>query len=276
MRTLVFALATLMSAPVWAGPYLIDPAGGVSLFFSDPDNGVRPVARPLGFAANFFNEAVTGVHPAVNGELAWTGAQGATTGYGPADAFGLPTAVVRRIAPAWDNLLMLVDDSVIEKRANTGGSVYYSVTWTVHKFGETSASPPSMEFQSVIFGATQTVRGFTFLADDIAFSYKTLSSPQGGFLTLGLQEGTGSNRVAFADGTFPLPFGVYDQVGDIPILATSDKFILFRRNVADGSYTSSIESVTAAVPEPASAALFALGAMALAIRVRQRRCAPAA
>jgi hypothetical protein len=109
MRSTIVALSLLFAAalPALADPYLIDPTGGTSLVFTDNDDGVRPVARPLGISFTLFSESLTGVHPAVNGGLFWTGAQGSTTGNGNPDTGGLPAGSVRRIAPLWDDLLMI-------------------------------------------------------------------------------------------------------------------------------------------------------------------------
>jgi hypothetical protein len=280
MRSAIVALSLslLCALPALADPYLIDPTGGTPLAFTDNDNGTRPVARPLGFTFNFFNESLTGLHPGVNGALAWTGAQGSTTGNGGFDTGGLPVGTVRRIAPFWDDLLLLDPtnggtDSILEKRANTGGSIYYSVTWSVHKFGQTTAVGPTMEFQTVLFGGAQSVRGFSFLADDIAFSYKTLASPQGGFATAGLQEGSGTNRVAVPPAaTGADAFGRYTSSSSIPIHNTTNQFILFRRNSGTGDYTVTLETLTsAAVPEPGSLALLGLGGALLALRFRRPR-----
>jgi hypothetical protein len=276
MRSVVVALSSLfalsLTLPALADPFLIDPTGGTLLAFTDNDNGVRPVARPLGISFTYFNEAITGVHPAVNGSLAWTGAQGSTTGNGNADTGGLPVGSVRRIAPLWDDLLLLDTanggtDTIRERRDN---STFYSVTWSVHKAGQTTAVPASMEFQTVLFGATTTVRGFNFQPDDIAFSYRTISTPQGGAATIGLQEGTGSNRVAVPPATLGGDStGRFTSLSALPIHNTTDQFVLFRRQ-SDGSYAVTLQSLVA-VPEPGTIALLALTALPGIALLRRRR-----
>ena len=230
-------LAGMLAAKPANADLLIDPTGGTSLIFSDPDNSVR-AARPLGFTGQFFGLDKTTVDISTNGNLNFTG----NTSF----ADGIFPRSTARIAPLWDDLTLNDSGSVttpgtIVEKISAG--VYYSVTW-VNVFRSTSLNPSKIDtFQAVWFGAAATISGFTFQKNDIVFAYKmvnadfdTAGSP-GGSATVGVNKGT-DNAAAILPGSAN---GAIIAATKNLLPLAAGQFVLFRDNGA-GGYTASIQS----------------------------------
>ncbi len=224
--TALFAAA--LTAPRAAADLVIDPTGGTSLVFSDPDNSAR--TRPLGFTAQFFGLDKTTVDISTNGNLNF----GLNTSFADG-AFPRSTA---RIAPLWDDLTLNSTGTIVEK-ASPG--VYYSVTWE-NVFRTTSLNPSKIDtFQAVWFGASATVGGFTFQKNDIAFSYQMVNADfDSGAATVGINKGS-SNAAAVLPGTTD---GVITAATKNLLPITGPQFVLFRSDGL-GGYVASIQTTAA-------------------------------
>ena len=233
--------ATAQTPPAAPANYLIDPTGGSKLVYTDPDNGTRPTARALGFSFPFFAETLTGVFPAVNGCIAWNASNAAV---GTFDTGVFPVGSVRRIAPLWDDLALVgTTDSITEKKS----AGIYSLTYLLHKKGQTGSLPPGMDFQVNLFGAETTIGTFKFLSGDIAFCYQAVAPPLGGTCIIGLNAGDGAKFAVPIATLGGQPTGVFSNLSKLPLYTTTKQFILFRRS-ATGTYTATVESVTAPPP----------------------------
>ena len=229
---LLFGCCALLAATAQAPParadLLIDPTGGTSLVFSDPDNSVR--TRPLGFTGQFFGLDKATVDISTNGNLNFTGNTSFADG-----TFPRPTA---RIAPLWDDLTLNTTGTIVEK---TSPGVYYSVTWE-NVFRTTSLNPAKIDtFQAVWFGAGTTVGGFAFQKNDIAFSYQMVNADfDGGAATVGVNKGS-DGAAAILPGSAS---GVITSATKNLLPITGPQFVLFRPDGA-GGYIASTQTTAA-------------------------------
>ena len=232
--------------------YLINPTGGTLLFTADITHiNEVSVGRSLGFTGNFFGNPVSTVDVSTNGNLNFDG---------DSDLFNMPlpdASDTARISSLWTPLTLNADDgsSIIEKQ---DPGVYYSVTWDNLETFPNSTGRQS--FQITWFGAAATIQGFSFLPDDIAFSYQSVGAPfepdssnDLGSATIGLDAGDGTNFVPLP-GT---PDGLITDASLLPI--NSNSFLLFRPD-GQGSYTPSIQQLNASsVPESSTMISFSIG-----------------
>jgi hypothetical protein len=193
-----------------AAGLVIDSTGGTVLSFSNTDDAVV-AGRSLGFAGSFFGSPKTTVDVSTNGNLNFS----SNTDYHNA---AFPQLGVARIAPLWDDLIVSTPGSAIEK---VSAGNYYSLTWqNVYHISQPSSV---VNAQVVWFGSTQTIGGFTIQANDLVFSYATVSGTTFSS-TVGLNKGDG---VGFA----VLPGTTNGLVNDPATLPTgAGQFVLFRPN----------------------------------------------
>jgi hypothetical protein len=156
----------------------------------------------------------------------------------------------------WDDLVVSISNESVSEKVESG--IYYAVTWRAHQKGTGS----DVIFQAAWFGSTTQLKGFNFLAGDIAFSYGFVSgSFSGGDATIGLDRGNGFNFVSLPgdeDGSI--------KNGLVNLLPTSTgQFMLFRPTGA--SYNASIE----VVPEPSPCVLSLAAIVAILYYYKQSR-----
>ena len=230
-------LAGMITARTANADLLVDPTGGTSLIFSDPDNSVR-TGRPLGFTGQFFGVNETTVDVSTNGNLNFSGNSSFADGIFPRST--------ARIAPLWDDLLLNdastvpnAPPSAIVEKVSPG--VYYSVTWE-NVYRTTSLNPNKTDtFQAVWFGAATTIGGFTFQPNDIAFAYQMVNADfDGGAATVGVNKGS-ANAAAILPGSAN---GVITATTKNLLPLAVGQFVLFHPNGA-GGYVASIQSAAA-------------------------------
>ena len=228
-------LAGTFAAKPASADLLIDPTGGTSLIFSDPDNSAR-TGRSLGFTGQFFGLDKTTVDISTNGNLNFTGNLSFADG-----TFPRSTA---RIAPLWDDLTLNdsssgVTPGVIVEKVSSG--VYYSVTWE-NVYRTTSLNPNKIDtFQAVWFGAATTIGAFTFQKNDLAFAYQMVNADfDSGAATVGVNKGS-DNAAAILPGSAN---GVITAATKNLLPLAPGQFVLFRDNGA-GGYIASMQSTAA-------------------------------
>jgi len=202
----------------------------------------------LGGSFNLYGTSINSIGMTTNGYLSTAGNAGEYF-------LSWPTTGDRIVAPFLDDL-----DSrgagYFDDHGSTGA--YDQFTWNTQHYSGSG----SIVMQAVLFRSATTIGGFNFQADDIAFSYDSVSETQGTLFNgnVGLNDGAGGFIVAPGCG------GNQDTFGSaLPIYPTTGNFFLFRWDSGRQSYTASMQH---AVPEPASMAILGMGALAL---LRRRR-----
>jgi hypothetical protein len=266
-------LACSLSAS--ADPYLIDPTGGTALTFTagDNDNGVT-ANQALGFNFTLFPGGAnattsTNLAASVNGFLVMRVTGVPTTGIVDSSrGFPIPSEQMRIIGAFWDDLVIPAGSTGSVTKQSTAN--YTAVTWNVYRQGQSGITAPTTNFQAAVFGAGTTVRGFNFLANDIAFTYNSLpTTPEGGSAAIGLNSGfTGVGAAPAAALIGNDAQGRVTGTTAIPLHNTADQFLLLRPDNV-GGYTISIQTLAAAIPEPSTLALLGLGMAGLLVRSRR-------
>lgn len=180
------------------GTLLVDPSvGTVTVLYDDSasHSGEVTTGRSLGFTGSFFGTSKTTVDVPVSGNLNFSAnSDDSTTPLPNATAF---------IAPFWGLTFSIVmgQGGTITESVSPG--VYYAVTWD--NVQEAADDLIRATCQVVWFGATTTIGGCTFRANDIVFSYGTVND---GFrnAVAGLNKGdssTFSSIPTTADGSVP-------------------------------------------------------------------------
>jgi hypothetical protein len=257
----VAVLFLAAAQPAEAG-FLINPSGGTILFNSASDHDDQVVAgRNLGFSAQFFSNSITTVGVSTNGNL----------NFASNSAFGntpFPTTNSINIAPLWDDLYIYQGTGqTISEKLNPG--ISYTTTWDVSGFSNSAAV---FKFQATIFGASDTIGTFQFLANDIVFSYDTISGGfENGEATVGLNQGDGNQ---FA--SLPGDGDGFINNSQANLLPTAPGFaILFRPVFNDGPVTYNVSVIDTgsaiATPEPASMITFVVGAIGFFGIARRRK-----
>jgi hypothetical protein len=277
MRSVLAALSLLLvgALPALADPYLIDPTGGTPLTFAggDNDNGVT-ANQALGFSFTLFPGGAnattsTNLAASVNGFLVMRVTEVTTTGIVDSGrGFPIPSEQMRIIGAYWDDHNIPAGSTGSVTRQLTAS--YFAVTGNVYRQGQSGVTPPTTNFQAVAFGAATTIRGFSFLANDIAFSYNGLpTTPENNSAAIGLNSGAAGVGAAP-----PVALVGNDAQGrvtastSIPTHSSTDQFLLFRPDNA-GGYTVTLQTLSSAVPEPSALVLLGL-ALPLALLRRRR------
>ncbi len=252
---LLIALSATPHA-VHAG-YLIDPAGGTTLWNSGTNVDDEVVSRPLGLTMDFFGTPITNVYVSTNGNLNLDG----FNWYSNSTLSSAPAM----IAPLWDDhyIYQGTTQKITEKAV---AGQYYSVTWDVSQF---SNNLPRFQFQAVLFGGTTTINGTTYLPDDIVFAYNRVDADfRGGNATIGLSGGDGT----FA--TLPAFEPAAGSAGNAQagFLPTAPGALLLARPDGSGGYGGSFVT---AVPEPAGWCIAIAGVASGGMLFRRRRGAAA-
>lgn len=253
-------LIAVTATPSVAG-LLIDPSGGVTLWNSAVSVDDQVQTRALPFSATFFGATITSVDVSTNGN--WN--------LGSSDSYGntsLPTSPLALFAPLWDDLSIFAGSgqSIVEK-AEPGA--YYSVTWDVGTYNDPAPEATS-RFQAILFGATTTVGGITFLPNDVVFAYDRVSARlRGGDATVGMNQGNGIDSAFLAS----TPGGIVTDATRSVLPTEPGAVSLFRP--AGSGYTASVVTTTA-IPEIDPAGLGSVlalvtGALGLVERKKRRR-----
>lgn len=281
----VLSILLLASLPATADSYLIDPSGGSVLLNNlniDPDNGVTS-NQALGFSFTLFPGGAnattsTNLAASVNGFLVMRVTGVPTTGIVDSGrGFPVPSQALRMIAPYWDDLNIPTASSGIVQGSVTKQSTgdYMAVTWNVSKSGQSGNVNPTTNFQAAVFGNATTVRGFSFLANDIAFSYAGLpTTPEGGSAAIGLNSGTSNVGATLAAGTMGNDAqGRVTNSAGILLHQSSGDFILLRPDGV-GGYVVSVQQIGGGlIPEPGALLLVGIGGLALLLH-RKRWATP--
>lgn len=264
----VFAFAVAIAALCSFGQinsakadFIVAPTGTVLYDGSNIEDDVTQIS---GLNLKFFGTSVSSVWVAENGNLNFSADQSFFS-----DALG--TSNVARIAPLWDDFLLLQNQAktidnwvLVDSRPGS----YLAVTWqNVRLFLETTSGAAfpntTRSAQVVWFETDQVINGIQYRAGDIAFGYvpHQLGTSNFGanlYATVGIDAG---------NGTFvALPGTVRGQVtaANSNLLGAQNQLVLFQANSGGGGYSASLQIV--AVPEPSSMMFVALGCACLLIR----------
>jgi len=272
-------LLLAIASPFTKANFIVDPSSGVSVGFG-PNVVDSQVVRNLGGTFDFYGTPITSIHVASDGFLGTGDVNGFffdRTLAVLADATSGPV-----IAAFYDHTVFGPGTSVTEQETSS----YYAITYqNLYGFDNVTAGLTT-DYQIVLFGANTTLRGFDFLAGDIAMSYGNLASVRDGSVTVGVAEST-SNFT----GTLLSIDGELLDVGSLP---TGSQFLLYRpheepiiaalragslsaNSLSEGNrvlYNVSLETMatsnTIATPEPGTLALAGL-ALIVSTSLRARR-----
>jgi hypothetical protein len=244
----------------------VSDAGGTILM-----DGTQPmdtaVLHPMSsnFAGKFYGVDHANIYVSENGNLNFAN-QGDYPSVGFNDPFTPPASMIPRIAPFWDDVLMVPANDLISasQRPNyvidhSVAGDYLGVTWKNMRlanetYAEGSFPDRQRSAQVLWFERDMVLRGISFEKDDILFSYQ---AEQPGPEPFGKINAT----IGVTLGNFPTPTfttapsgtsnGYYVAGNVISMLPWQDgTAMLFRPNLAGTSYSSSILTITA-VPESA-------------------------
>lgn len=263
---------------------LVEPLGIVLLDGSQGSDATVAINPSSTFGGLFYGNRVGAIHVAEDGHLFFNNASQA-----PWFPTGLGDSDVARIAPLWDDFLMLPDDDIppsdpVNRVLNHSVSgQYIGVTWQNMRLAfETEAATPTTpivfpsthrSFQMLWFEAPTIIRGVPFQANDIAFSYVAHQPGTSDFgplfATIGIAKGVAEGMGRFTplpqddDGYIESLSGGLDANDPSRLLAWEPgSFLRFRPKLQGGAvqYLATKEFVTA-VPEPSMVA-FGCAAMA--------------
>ena len=279
--TFAVLLSNLASAELIFGK-----GGGTTLLKVAPgegaiDNDATLTTNTAGtFGGLFYGNPVSTIHVAENGNLNFSG-----------DGSFFPTSPltpsVLRIAPLWDDVILLEDfNSRIVDYSQPGE--YLAISWenVLMHLNSQVAPVPRTSFQAVWFEQDTVLRGYSFLKDDIAFGYEGAGAFKNRFGNLDSLVGVTNGSTDFS----PLPNSMdghivtnNSMITDDAQIATSSllsnllawedrSFLLFRPK-ADPStgYVSSKEFFPVAVPEPTTTVVMAFGLLGYVQWTRRRR-----
>jgi PEP-CTERM motif len=196
--------------------------------------------------------------------------------------------IVPRIAPLWDDVLLLEGfNSRIVNYSMPGK--YLAVGWenVLMHLNSGIVPAPRTSFQAVWFEADTVLRGYSFLKDDIIFGYEGAGAFQNRFGNLDSLVGVTDGPANFS----PLPGSINGHImtdhGSSPmddaqiansallsnLLAWEDRSFLLFRPKADPTqgYDSSKEFFPAAVPEPTTTVVMAFGLLSYTQWRRRRK-----
>jgi hypothetical protein len=253
----------------WAD-LIVAPSSGSVLMDGDPFDldGTAPLNSGGSFQGKFYGASVGTIDVAENGNINFTNS-GSYFPHGLTDNSN--PDFTARIAPLWDDVLLFqpFNNRVIEH--SVAGN-YLAVTWeNVLLFNDSLVNPlPQQSFQVLWFEADTNIRGFQFLANDIAFGY------QGGvpgtnsfgnlYATVGVANGLGLFTPLPGDdpiGMFPEGDGyIESNAGQAGLLAWEpDTFMLFRpMSIPNQGYIASKQTFPLTpIPEPNSLIFVAIG-----------------
>ena len=223
----------LFSASPAAADLLIDPTGGTSLVFSDPDNSARN--RPLGFTGQFFGLDKTTVDISTNGNWNFTakhvfcGRRVSSLHRPHCAAVGRPDAEYRQRVYARNDcgenesrrlLFLHLDERLPNDELESGKDRHVSSRLVRRGGGDWN-----LRVQK----------------NDIAFSYQAVNADfDGGAATVGVNLGS-------ANAATPLPGttnGVITSATKNLLPLTNHQFVLFRVNIV-GGYDASVQTSAA-------------------------------
>jgi hypothetical protein len=280
MQRIVFGSLAIFTACCWfcdnsaTAGLIVSPSSGTLLFQGDPTDPSDKIFKMdawSDFGGRFFGNAHSslgyGIFVSEDGNINFTNNQD----------FFTDNAKIARIAPLWDDYLLLQSDPVtvnnqIRTHRDTG---YIGVTWeNLRLSNETVANQPfpasNRSFQVLWFDKDTQINGFTFKADDIAFSYAgdVIRGSDGGRSVhasfVGLQSGGDLDTNLILNGTRDGDGILFDgDSAKFGLGANLDGFLLFRRN-------GNTYDVTA-VPEPSSLLCVAIAISLLSIVAAWRK-----
>jgi hypothetical protein len=262
---------------------LIAPSNGTTVFDGTNAEEATWKIPTTSFTGRFYGQTRPDIYIAENGNLNFVGS-GITPSVGFEDPSSTPASRVARIAPLWDDVLM-VPNGVLQAAGQRLNNVIYhpsagnflAVTWENSRLqletvfsGNFPDTPRS--FQVVWFEKDMNMRGQSFLKDDIVFSYtphQVTPDRFGEFVsaTVGVTL-DGLNTFTTADNSTNSFFE--SPRADTVLPWQDNRALLFRPNTLGTAYNASIIALTA-VPEPTTSILIGFISGAFVVRLIARR-----
>ncbi len=228
------------------------------------------------FKGRFFGQSPDSIWVAENGNLNFEG----DPSFFPDNA-----NQTARISPLWDDFILINDATgTFDNRivATYEAGHFLAISWLNARLAnETVAGQPfpstQRSMQTLWFEGNTSISGFSFLADDIVFSY--ISSvpgtddfgPINAHVGLDAGDAAAANRQALLPGASGSGLVTANDSGLLPW--QTDHFVLFRWNAGMGNYDVSIERLQAApIPLPASWRIVIVLLPALLLRKHAAKC----
>jgi hypothetical protein len=250
--------------------FLVVPPPNATVLMSNegpPNSNVDQVVllQKPGFTGKFYGQSRTSFYVSENGNINFAN----DDSFILPDRLDSPTTQNRfpggLIAPLWDDVLLVTGNTNAVLEHSIAGD-FLAVTWKNVRLAfdsprGTQAYETLRSMQVVWFERDMNFRGFSFLKDDLAFSYVPYqdTDPKFGEIaaTVGVADG-GSRYTALPPSVIggDDTGGAIDNSGTNRLALSENSFLLFRpqydssTNIVTG-YVSSLEFVTA-IPEPNS------------------------